>query len=127
MVIGYVPNPHGDAALEWGLNAAARMNQRVVVVNTAVQDASDLGDRHGERLTAVRDRLREREEDDELRALPFGSDPAEHLLKVAAEVNASLVVIGIRRRSPLGKAVFGSTAQQVLLNASCPVVAVKAV
>ncbi len=126
IVIGYVPNAQGDAALEWGLTASVHYGHRVVVVNTAVQDASDLADPHRTQLAALGDRLRQHGEDDELRTMPFGSDPAEHLLEVAQEVDASLVVIGLRRRSSLGKAVFGSTAQQVLLNAPCPVVAVKA-
>jgi nucleotide-binding universal stress UspA family protein len=55
-----------------------------------------------------------------------GLAPAEEILSVAAEVDADLIVIGVRRRSPLGKLVTGSTAQQILLDATCAVLAVKA-
>ncbi|AUV84017.1 universal stress protein [Salinigranum rubrum] len=51
-------------------------------------------------------------------------DPTEQILAEADALNASFVVIGGRRRSPVGKALFGSTTQEVLLGATAPVVTV---
>jgi nucleotide-binding universal stress UspA family protein len=48
------------------------------------------------------------------------------VLGVAEEVGAELLVVGLHRRSPVGKALLGSNAQQILLNARCPVLAVRA-
>ena len=62
----------------------------------------------------------------EVRHLVPGIDPAEDLLGVAIELNADLMIIGLRRRSAVGKFIMGSTAQRVLLEASCPILAVKA-
>jgi nucleotide-binding universal stress UspA family protein len=62
----------------------------------------------------------------EVRQLVRGKDPAEDLIGVAEEVKADLIVIGLRRRSPVGKLILGSNAQRVLLDAGCPVLAVKA-
>jgi nucleotide-binding universal stress UspA family protein len=45
--------------------------------------------------------------------------------RLADEVGATLAVIGVRRRSPVGKAVLGSRAQDVLLHLDCAVLAVK--
>ena len=50
--------------------------------------------------------------------------PVSEVLAEAAEVDARFVVIGGRRRSPAGKAVFGSTTQDILLDADWPVVTV---
>lgn len=51
-------------------------------------------------------------------------DPADEVLAFADEVGALYLVTGGRRRSPVGKAVFGSDAQQILLNSALPVVTV---
>ncbi len=53
------------------------------------------------------------------------ADMAHLVVDVAKETDASLVVVGIRPRSPVGKAVIGSVAQRIVLDAPCPVLAVK--
>lgn len=62
----------------------------------------------------------------EVRALVRGNEPAEDLVEVAEESEGELIVIGLRRRTPIGKLILGSNAQRILLEASCPVLAVKA-
>ena len=48
-------------------------------------------------------------------------DPADQLLEVAEEEDANLIVVAGRKRSPTGKALFGSVTQTVILNANRPV------
>jgi len=48
-------------------------------------------------------------------------DPAEEIIAYADTVDARYVVVGGRRRSPTGKAIFGSVTQKVMLGASVPV------
>jgi nucleotide-binding universal stress UspA family protein len=55
-----------------------------------------------------------------------GHDASDELVEIADRVKASLIVIGMRRRTPTGKLLTGSQAQRVLLDANCPVLAVKA-
>lgn len=50
---------------------------------------------------------------------------SDELISVAEDEDADLVIIGGRKRTPVGKAIFGSTAQSVTLNAPCPVVIVQ--
>ena len=50
---------------------------------------------------------------------------ADALVRVADERDASVVVIGLRHRTPVGKLIMGSAAQRILLDARCPVLAVK--
>ncbi|WP_128906087.1 universal stress protein [Halorubrum amylolyticum] len=48
-------------------------------------------------------------------------DPRTEIVRMAAELDADLLFIGGTGRSPAGKAMFGDSAQQILLNAPCPV------
>jgi nucleotide-binding universal stress UspA family protein len=127
VVVGYVPDPSGLRAFEAGVTWAGAFGGPVVVVNTGhngnyaharFADAQD--------LDAIAAELAGQGLDHEVRQPTDGRTAAEVILDTADEVDAHLIVIGIRRRSPVGKLVTGSTAQQVLLDASCPVLAVKA-
>jgi nucleotide-binding universal stress UspA family protein len=46
-------------------------------------------------------------------------------VQFAAEERAELIIVGIRRRSKVGKLLMGSTAQYIILKAPCPVLTVK--
>jgi nucleotide-binding universal stress UspA family protein len=63
--------------------------------------------------------------DTRLRQAPYAGDAAEEVLRVADEVGASVIVIGLRRRSAVGKLLMGSSAQRILLDAQRPVLAVR--
>ena len=54
-----------------------------------------------------------------------GLEPGEDIVKFAEEKNAEQIVIGVKRRSKVGKLLFGSNAQYVILNAPCPVLTIR--
>jgi nucleotide-binding universal stress UspA family protein len=61
----------------------------------------------------------------EVRLSVRGLETGEDLVEYAKENQIDQIIIGVRRRSKVGKLVFGSTAQFVILEAPCPVVSVK--
>jgi nucleotide-binding universal stress UspA family protein len=129
IVVGYVPKPEGHAALRRAREEAQLRSARLVVVNShrggREFDRDDAVETE-EDLEAIRAELRDAGVEHEIRQLVRGMDPADDLVNVANDVDADFIVIGLRRRSPVGKLILGSNAQRVLLDAPCPVLAVKA-
>lgn len=127
IVVGYVPTPEGEAALEQAMVEAAERSLRLVVVNTSRGDAL-VDQRYAapEQVDLLRRRLDGAGLDHVVRHSVRGKDAADEILEAAADLRADLIVIGLRRRTPVGKLIMGSTAQRVLLDARCPVLAVKA-
>lgn len=78
-----------------------------------------------ERHATIRDIVSNLDEEVEYDIQGAIGERGEAIVEVAKEVGADRVIVGGRRRSPTGKAVFGSTAQEVMLNAPCPVTFVR--
>jgi len=119
VVTGYVPKPEGEAALRAAIEEARRRDAVLVVVH-ATEDDAEPG-----HLAEVRDLLAGAGVEHDLRVVRRGPDAADQLVELADDVAADLIVIGLRRRSPVGKLILGSNAQRVLLDAGCPVLTVK--
>jgi nucleotide-binding universal stress UspA family protein len=129
VVVGYVPKPEGEAALTSAIAEAKLRGSKVVVVNShrGGQDFDGAASRKAEsEMDVVKTRLDDAGLEHDVRQLVRGFEPAEDLMGIAEEVSAELIVIGLRRRSPVGKLILGSNAQRILLEARCPVLAVKA-
>lgn len=125
VVVGYIPNEYGEAALSEAFAEAVRRGTGVVVVNTSKGDALVDKKYVGEQSRGDLElRLSAAPVDVELRQ-SIGADAADEILDVVREVNAEALVIGIRHRSQVGKMLMGSVAVRLLMEAPCPVVAVK--
>ncbi|MEZ5116466.1 MAG: universal stress protein [Candidatus Nanopelagicales bacterium] len=129
IVVGFVAKPEGRAAVRRGIEEARLRGSRIVVVSSARGGSSldsETAIELDKDMEAVHNLLHESGIEHEVRQLIRGQSPAEDLISVAEDEGAELIVIGLRRRTPVGKLIMGSNAQQVLLDANCPVLAVKA-
>ncbi len=126
ILVGYIPTPEGLAAVDYATAQARSTGAKLTVLNTG----KDGNYAHpvfatAEDIDALDAGLAAAEIEHDVRRPNDGLGAADALLSVAQEISADLLVIGIRRRSAVGKLITGSTAQAILLGADCPVVAVK--
>jgi len=134
IVVGYVANPEGRTALEQAGAAAVRLGVPLVVVHsqrTGREVDADEAKLLDDAFEAVRGQLDAAGLGHEVRTVPDSEDAGDDLITAAEDVMAAegsgstLIVIGLRRRTPVGKLILGSSAQRILLDAPCPVLAVK--
>ncbi len=125
IVAAYSADPYGRAAVEHAAAAARDNGTRLVVVNAtrgdSYVDPRFAGDAELARLEAE---LRDSGLEVVIRH-DVVTDVADAVLDAAEQEAASLIVVGVRRRTPVGKMLLGSVAQRVILDARCPVLAVK--
>lgn len=131
ILIGVDRTAEGRSALEAGIEEAARRDARVVLlhhvkIGPEEQDKTLELRGKGERLLTRASELAEAAGIEHEQSLSLGTaSAATMLLRKADEIDAELIVVGTRKRSRVGKALMGSDAQQVILGASCQVLAVK--
>ena len=117
IVVAYADTPPGHAALAAAMTEASQARETVVLVPAVRGDqAPDVGEVEA-RWPGIAGCV-------EVERGDLG-DPSDTVVQVAQRRDARLIVLGLRARTPVGKLVFGSTAQRILLDATCPVLAVK--
>lgn len=122
IAVGYVSTKEGQAALEAAIAEAARRQTSLEILWPAAAHESDT---YPAEVSAAVALASSKGVPARVRTTGSDDDPADMLIDASFEDDVDLVVIGVRRRSPLGKLFLGSTAQRVILEAGCPVTAVK--
>lgn len=126
IVVAWAPGELGAAAVAAAVRHGRRTPSRLVLVNAtkgdAYVDTRWAGD--GE-LDVARAEVESAGLEVEVRQT-VAPDVGDAVVSVASELDADLVVVALRRRTPVGKLLMGSVAQRILLKADCPVLAVKA-
>ena len=127
ILVGYTPKPEGIAAFDFATEHAKLTGASLTVLNTGKNgDYSNPVYASAEDIDAVEAELAKSGIEYEIRRPNDGLSATDSILGTSEEIGADLVIIGLRKRSPVGKLITGSTAQAVLLGSDVPVVAVPA-
>ncbi|WP_114968186.1 universal stress protein [Rhodoferax ferrireducens] len=126
ILVAYAPRPEGQAALDKGMEIAARRQERLVVVNAIPGGSQDDPSRaDAQDVERIETLLAESGLDAEFKQFIRGKSAVSEIEDLVDSLQVSLLVIGLRKRSPVGKLILGSVAQDILLSVPCPVLAVK--
>ena len=127
ILVAYAPRPEGQAALDKGIEIARSRKERLVVVNAgpggSKDDVSLAEVPDVERIEAL---LAASGLEAEFKQFVRGASAVSEIEALIDSLHISLLVIGLRKRTAVGKLIMGSVAQDILLSVSCPVLAVKA-
>ena len=127
ILVAYDKNTATDRVLDQALAMAKAHNAYVYLVRTCAPDTEgqDIGELDN-RLNALRrDFFKTQGIDSEAHILIRGLAPGEDIVQYAREKGVDLIILGLKKRSKVGKLVFGSTAQYIILEAECPVLSIK--
>ncbi|NAZ76033.1 universal stress protein [Kineococcus sp. T13] len=126
VVVAYAPTAEGEAALAAGVEEAQRRGEDLFVLNApAGTSLAEPTYASPEQLERVREQLAAGPVRAQVVQRMGQGDVASVVVDALHEVSASAVVVGHRRRTPVGKLIMGSVAQRIILDAPCPVVTVK--
>jgi nucleotide-binding universal stress UspA family protein len=126
VLVGFLPTAEGEAAFAAALDEARRRGEDLLVLNSPREGAPVSADvAPPEVVAGLTARAEAAGVAMRLVQEARRGEPADEVLRAADDADASLIVIGLRRRSPVGKLLLGSSAQRILLEADRPVLAVK--
>lgn len=113
IIVAVPDSPEGAVAFTAAVAEAKQLGTDLVAVNLGLRQL-DIAPHDPAVSVTVADRLG-----------PDDRDPVDAVLDEITERNATRLVIGVKQRSPVGKAFFGSVSQRLLLDSPVPVLAVK--
>jgi len=126
VIVAYLPTPEGEAAFTAGLAESRRRDEPLLVVNsprTGAPVSNTLADEPT--VAQLRQQASDQHVELDVRQQGHTDDLVETLLSIADDVDASVIVIGLRHRTAVGKLLLGSNAQRILIQSRRPVLAVK--
>ncbi|MGI9133622.1 MAG: universal stress protein [Rhodoferax sp.] len=127
IIVAYVPRPEGQAALDKGIEIAKRRSEPLLVVNASpggTKEDASMAD--AQEVDRVEQALATAGVSATFKQFVRGKSAVQEIEALVESTNASVLIIGLRKRSPVGKLIMGSVAQEILLSISCPILAVKA-
>lgn len=127
ILVAYAPRPEGRTALLKGLEIAKRRNEHLLVVNASPGgSADDASKADAQDIEQVEQIIADSGISAEFKQFVRGKSAVDEIEALVDALPVSLLIIGLRQRSKVGKLIMGSVAQDILLSVPCPVLAVKA-
>ena len=126
ILVAYVARPEGQAALDKGIEIATCRNERLLIVNAGPGGGQDEAIVNGYEVERVEERLAKLPVQAEFKQFVRGNSTIDEIIGLVESQQVSVLVIGLRKRTAVGKLLLGSMAQEILMTAPCPVLAVKA-
>ncbi|RFO97356.1 universal stress protein UspA [Rhodoferax lacus] len=127
ILVAYVPRPEGQAALEKGIELALASKENLIVVNaTPGGTGEDPSRADAQDVERVEQLISVSGIKAEFKQFVRGKNAVEELNDLVAAHSVSMLVIGLRKRTAVGKLIMGSMAQEILMTVECPILAVKA-
>jgi len=128
IMVGYDGSSAAKNALTLAKVHAKTFKAKVYILSSMVKGS----ERHVEEirnteheLEYIKSQFEEENISCETHLLIRGLTPGDDLVQFAKDNNADEIIVGIEKKSKVGKFVFGSNAQYLILEAHCPVVTVK--
>jgi nucleotide-binding universal stress UspA family protein len=128
ILVGYDGSKVANDALELAIQQAKAFDAKVYII-TSMKGGPEVPredfERAEEELKYAKSIINKEDIPCESHLSIHGLEAGEDLVQYAEENQIDQIILGVRRRSKVGKFVFGSTAQYVILEAPCPVLSVK--
>jgi len=128
IMVGYDDSGVAKDALDIAMQHAIAFDARVHIV-TSMVGGVDVPrkefDRVEKKLKYAESLFKDKKIPCKTHLLVRGLEAGEDLVQLAKDTDIDEIVIGIKRRSKVGKLLFGSTAQYIILHATCPVLTIK--
>jgi len=128
IAVGFLRSAEGQAAFDRAIDETRMRGGTLIVVHSmrgGERDELETVRAYNDAFEQAEKRLDDEGIDYAVKRFARGASPSDDVLQCAEDEDVDLIVIGIRRRSPVGKLLLGSNAQDVILKANCPVLAVK--
>ncbi len=127
-LVGYDDSNSAKEALTLAIKHAKAFKASIIIVTSmetgTVEETEQIEDAK-KRLAYAEASAKDQGIQADAHLLIRGMKPGEDLVQFARESNSAIIFIGVKRRSKVGKLLFGSNAQYIILKAPCPVMTVR--
>ncbi|MBU6465255.1 MAG: universal stress protein [Burkholderiales bacterium] len=127
ILVAYVSRPEGRAALDKAIELSKERQERMLIVNAGPggqqEDASLVPAFEVEQIEEL---IAAQGIQGEFKQFVRGKNAVEEINDLVETGDISILIIGLRKRTAVGKLILGSVAQEILMTVPCPVLCVKA-